>query len=89
MTECKSCTMEVDRVHPDGQCHNCHVFDVPSPIVFVKTGDFLMSQSVHYNAIETVSCKTCGTKEFIVGKGNYNTVIKCKACGWERTIHEG
>lgn len=88
MIECKDCTLDVPKVHDDGLCHSCHVFATPDPILMVKTGDFPMTATIH-GEIETVSCKTCGNKDFIVGKGSYLTIVKCKTCGWERTVHSG
>lgn len=37
----------------------------------------------------TLTCATCGGKEFNVGKGSYRTGIKCVECGWEQVVHDG
>ncbi len=39
--------------------------------------------------LKTLVCKTCGGKEFNVGKGSYWTQIKCVKCGYEVCVHEG
>lgn len=87
--ECKFCSEEVALLHPDGQCHRCHTLERPEPVDRRATNDFPFEQSQSYDPIQSFFCLTCGATEFLVGKGGYRTVIKCKKCGWEACVHEG
>lgn len=50
---------------------------------------FHIGQSYEKRAAITLSCAYCGSKEFMVGKAEYFTAIRCPNCGWEACIHDG
>jgi hypothetical protein len=38
---------------------------------------------------KALSCRSCGSNRFFVGKAAFFTAIKCVNCEWELCIHEG
>ena len=51
-------------------------------------GEF-KEESMCGDTIMTVVCKKCGGSVFYVGEADWQTLIKCVACKWELSIHEG
>jgi len=85
MIECKMCTIEVSKVYPSGNCHDCETFSTPDPIKRLPNMIFEFDQHVE----SMILCGKCGANELNVGKGGYYTAIRCPKCKWERLIHEG
>lgn len=50
---------------------------------------FHIGQSYEEEAVTTIKCAKCGSREFNVGQGNYFTAIRCPKCKWELCIHNG
>lgn len=55
----------------------------------VDEDEFEIGQSYEKTPAKKIKCRKCGSKEFIVGVGNYFTAIKCPKCKWEMCIHDG
>ena len=55
----------------------------------IENGDFRIGQCYDDSPAKTYKCKLCGSTEFIVGRGDYFTGIKCGTCKYEICIHEG
>lgn len=50
---------------------------------------FHIGQSYEKEVAETIICKSCGGKQFNVGRADHYTAIRCVDCEWEVCIHEG
>ncbi len=37
----------------------------------------------------TLVCVKCKTDKFVVGQADYQTILRCPECGWERVVHDG
>ena len=68
----------------EGEC------DDDDPATDDRRFECVSRDAFHINSVHAVyRCKACGSDKFIVGSGQWRTVIKCPRCGWEETIHEG
>lgn len=85
MPECKMCTIDVAKVHPSGNCHDCEAYGTTDPVKYVPNATFKFDHHVD----STLVCLKCGATEFNIGKGGYWTAARCVKCKWERCIHEG
>ena len=54
-----------------------------------ENDEFEIGQCYEETPAKRLECVKCGSKQFIVGCGNYYTAIKCPNCLWEYNIHEG
>lgn len=58
-------------------------------LVTSEEDEFEIGQIYEKTPAKRIECKKCGSKQFIVGNGDYFTAIKCPNCQWELCIHEG
>lgn len=65
----------------DDDAYVIFIADNPQP--------FHIGQSYDPKLAEQIACKQCGGVDFHIAKGEYYTAIRCKACLWEKCIHDG
>jgi len=58
-------------------------------LVATDADEFEIGQCYENHPAKRLECKKCGSKQFIVGAGNYYTALKCPTCKWECCVHEG
>ena len=51
--------------------------------------EVFLLESRHDDPVKVLECKSCGGRDFHVGRGLYFTAIRCVKCNWEEAVHEG
>ena len=59
------------------------------PYYEVDDGTWHIGQCWGGATVNSLQCKKCGGKEFHVGGGDLYTAVRCVACRWEVSVHNG